>query len=180
VNDSIDEMFSVYVNSNEFVTAKNLSRLFNEKLNYTGDFELINSKSKCIEWLELNWEETNFTSLNQAVNLRTELFTANVNMYNNFPLVYDFIAEANDSIVYEKLSKWVFTDNTITNNNKKCTTDFKDCENKAKANLKTTIKTLKDSDMSNNEKESAADAATETANEQMETCGKTYKDCVLK
>jgi len=127
IDDNIDQLFYDYVNSQEFFNAENAHNAFFSKLNYSGDYEEIRKPGKLLLWLENNITITDFANISEATGELNNLINLETIKEDTFSTLFTFIKTAPIDQVVSRFSKWIYNNNLVTTNNKKCNDTFKNC-----------------------------------------------------
>lgn len=174
VEDDIDQLFYDYVSSEEVINTNILQNEFNEKLNFKGDYDQINTHEKLSNWVRINIHLTEFSDVENAIfeiNYVTNLVKTE---YTKFTDLFHYIESAPISDVVGRMDKW-FSSDVIIGTNSKCDTAFKNCTDGVSDTYIKTLKILKDDNSS--DKYVAANNAESKYNADMKGCRDNYKNC---
>jgi len=131
IKNEIDEMFYEYVTSDIYILSKNLTSDFIIDLNLTEEIFFQNSPQLFL-WIETNLDSTMFVSLEEATNKWNVIVNVNTDLSNQFPEVYEYIANTTIGEVTFYVNKWISNTETSA---APCQVKYKQCTAKADDNF---------------------------------------------
>lgn len=126
----VDEMFSEYVNSIEYINLKNANIAFNLKMGSLSTPASLSNESEFLSWIELNINQTDFVNMGQVHSDWNNIKELNSEIYTKFPQVTDFIVSGPDELVISKLKQWTVTSPT-SSSDCPCCDDYNECSETA-------------------------------------------------
>lgn len=129
VENNIDSLFYNYVNSFEYRESNRLLSIFHSKFKTAITEEDFNTTNEMLQWIDLNLDKTNFTSLEEAQTEWQPISNLLEINFNNNQELFQLIrvSDIETSIYY--FEKWSVKTTTEDDH---CTKRLKDCEAKAR------------------------------------------------
>ncbi|SEH99211.1 hypothetical protein SAMN02927937_02589 [Paenimyroides aquimaris] len=177
IDDSIDQLFYDYVNSNLFINTTIAQNELNAKLRFNGDYDDIDTYYKLTTWVASNLDSTEFSDYDEAILEINTVLNLVGQKYEEFPEVFSYIEDAPISQVKVRVEKWLFPENTTTTTGP-CEYTFGTCKDGVSDKYVTTLKELKDSE-DGIEKYNGANNAENEYNKGMNKCKDDYKKSLL-
>jgi len=174
VEDDIDQLFYDYINSEDVINTNTIQNEFNEKLNFKGDYNQINTHEKLTNWVRSNIHLTEFSDVESAITEINYVTNLVKTEYTKFSGFYHYIENAPISDIVRRIDKW-FPLDVVIGTNSNCDATLKSCTDGVSDTYAKTLKMLKDDDSSN--KHVAANNAEAAYNSGMKKCKDDHKTC---
>lgn len=132
VENNIDSLFYNYVNSFEYRESNRLLSIFHSKFKTAITEEDFNTTNEMLQWIGLNLDETDFTSLDEVQTEWQPISNLLAINFNKNQELFEFIKVSDPEISTYYFEKWII--NTTTGDDP-CTKRLKACELKAMTEL---------------------------------------------
>jgi len=127
ISDELDVFYYNYYNSDEYNVYSSSVNLFYSKLK---TFKPFNNENELLDWVSLNLDSTDFTSLQEVENSLNLMDTNYFKLHTKFPEFESNFINLKIEVISDKIDKW-FPGQSYVQTTGSCYSDLKDCRKQA-------------------------------------------------
>lgn len=131
IDDDIDEMFSDYISSQEYIEVNVAVSEFNTGLNNSSVMSTFANEESMFNWIGTNLSITNFNNLAEAQTSWNNVKMSTTSLNNSFPEMWDYISSAQLLDVEYRFDKWFGYTNGTNDASAYCQNQLKACRKNA-------------------------------------------------